>query len=180
MQSVVLKLVRTYIKPPFYCAARYNKIIFPSVHLLLWMNFMLDLIFMSLPRCEKREGNENIFLQRGSIPRSARPYTEILKCALNSYTIIPYEQKTTRGCTCAKLIVVRGVLKLTYRKNMRFFYQCRFDQLLHVYSKLCTNTANQNQFDTYIVTRLFNHGMRWSVKHFNGFLKTFHSGGRAV
>ena len=43
--------------------------------------------------------------------------------------------------------MVRFVLELTVRKNLHFFDQCRYYLLL--FTELCMNTSNHNQFDTY-------------------------------
>ena len=47
---------------------------------------------------------------------------------------------------CIILIVVIGVLHLTARRNMRFFYQCRCS--VTAFRTFHENVRNNNQFDT--------------------------------
>ena len=51
-----------------------------------------------------------------------------------------------------KLILVRPVLEMTVRHNLHFFKQYRCYLLM--FTELCMNKSNQNQFRTRIVTRV--------------------------
>ena len=84
-----------------------------------------------------------------------------------------------RDDTCTKLMLVRGVLELTVRQNLHFFYQCRY--YLVLYSECFTNTSNPNQFDTSVVIRVDFNNIRWYCKtHFSSSVRLPRSQMRCV
>ena len=111
-----------------------------SMHLLLWMNCMLDFSgmgFAELWGTGNIKWNENICLfYKLFASRYLRPLGHTLTDD-NLFLIILHNHciwiKSTRGNICIKLILVRFVLELTVTQNL-FFYQCRY---LHVLLFTC-------------------------------------------
>ena len=120
-----------------------------------WLGYVMDLV--ELRGTDQPKLQIDKFLPKVGLEHTesdclpTRPLghpTEILKRVLNFYYIITYELNQHVIHNCAKLIVNRGVLELSVRQNMYFFYQYRYYLILLLYLELCTNSSIHNHFDT--------------------------------
>ena len=131
------------------------------MHLLLWRNVMNSFVWVSLS-CEEQLESEKSKVSSGDrtsdnslcnlAPWTTRSRLTDLKMCFKVLHNLGIWVEPIHGITCLKKIMVRCVFKLNVRQNLHFFNQCIYYLLL--FTELCRNTPNHDQFNTCI-------GMCW-------------------